>query len=163
MYARLGWGYRLIGMKKAARNRVAFLFFLAGAALSIPSQVGAMWARYSETELIAASPLIVMAELIGETTLAVGPGGNRRTVGVLRIGEVLKGDRATTVVLIELPTPGQPQASEAIHYVRGQRGLWFLYATPGTPTGLFRADHPQRFVPAEAHVRITVFRRLLLH
>ena len=69
MLALSGWAYRLIAMKKAARNRAAFLFFLAGAALSIPSQVGAMWARYSETELIAASPLIVMAEFIGETTM----------------------------------------------------------------------------------------------
>lgn len=142
------------------RGRAAFLFFLACAVLFTPSQVEAMWARYSETELIAASPLIVMAEFIGETTLAVGPAGNMRAVGVLRVGEVLKGDHAITVVLIELPMSGGAQVSEAMHFARGQRGLWFLYAAPGS-TGLFRADHPQRFVPAEARAQIAAFRRLL--
>lgn len=148
-------------IEKAMRLRVAFLLFLVCASFFVSRQAEAMWARYSETELIAASPLIVMAEFIGETTLAVGPAGRMSTVGVLRVEEVLKGDPATTVALIELPTPGQARKSETIHYARGQRGLWFLYAAPGAQTGLFRANHPQRFVPSESRTQIDAFRRLL--
>lgn len=143
------------------RLRVAFLFFLVCVSFFIPRQVEGMWARYSDTGLIAASPLIVMAEFIGETMLTVGPDGRSRAVGVLRVEEVLKGDPVTTVVLIEVPTSGQPRASETIHYTRGQRGLWFLYVSPGTQTGLFRADHPQCFVPSESRTQIDAFRRLL--
>lgn len=120
-----------------------------------------MWAQYSDSDLIAASPLIVLAEFVGETNLTTGSAEHLTYVGVLRVTGVLKGDKTTTVVLIKLPAPDQPQSSDTIQYARGQSGLWFLYYTPGKHTGLLRADHPQRFVPAAATTRIDSFRRLL--
>lgn len=147
--------------EKAARLRAAFFYFLVFVNIVLTGQAWAMWARYSDTELIAASPLIVMAEFIGGTSIATGSAGHMSQVGVLRVTEVLKGDKTTTVVLINLPASDQPRGSDAIQYARGQSGLWFLYATPGTSSGLLRADHPQRFIPAATTAKIDAFRRLL--
>jgi len=119
-----------------------------------------MYARYSDQQLVDNSDLIAVATLVGRTTIQVGADAAEITVGVLTIENQLKGDVAS-VALVVLPAPGAPIASDAITYDEGQRGLWFLRRQPGS-SGLYLADHPQRYEPLEnIDQRITALKQML--
>ena len=107
-------------------------------------QVHALYARYTEQELVERSELIVAGSLIAQTTLRISPESNLLTVGVLNVDEVIKGDSTVTVALLTLHTEGQLIASDTIFHSVGQEGLWFLRQQPNSE-GLYLADHPQRF------------------
>lgn len=49
-----------------------------------------------------------------------------------------------------------------LSWAPGDRGLWLLRVRPGAETGLYLADHPQRFVPAATGAaRIETLRKAL--
>ena len=107
----------------------------------------AMWPELSQMELIEQSNLIVTGSLIGRTAVAVQPEGVNLTLGVIKIETVLKGDQNQTVALLMLPSPSGLALASIISYEVGQTGLWFLRLRTPQESGLYLADHPQRFVP----------------
>ena len=117
---------------------------------------GAAWAssaRFGDAELVDHSDLIVSATLVRI----------ERETGILDIHQVLKGAGHPRAVRLALVPAGMPRASSDIHYSAGQKGLWFLRATPGADgAALYRADHPQRFLREEkAAPRIRYFQELV--
>jgi len=141
---------------------VSIIFFFAFGLFLSGGDSYAMWATLTDKQLVAKSDLIVMAELIGQTEVKLAADGAILLLGVLQVEEVLKGDRQQTAVLLVLPSPGAPRASTDILYRKGQRGLWFLRARTQGESGLYLADHPQRFLSATREAgRIEEFRRVL--
>ena len=55
------------------------------------STTNAMWVKFSDTELIEKSDVIITAELIGQTQVNINQ--TKFVVGVLKVAEVLKGDK----------------------------------------------------------------------
>lgn len=130
--------------------------------LAIPGSAHAMWVKLTDTELIARSDVIVIGELIGQTRMKRSSDGETLWLGILEIGEVLKGDPSQTMLLLVLPSPEGPRSSSDIFYRKGQRGLWFLHTRRPGEIGLYLADHPQRFLPApDATDRIKAIRKIL--
>jgi hypothetical protein len=144
-----------------------FMIWRFGVLLLVGGLVGsgwpaeAMWVKLSEAELVDQSDLIVSAELIGETHLQLSPDQPKLTVGVLRVGEVLKGDPSQTVALLALPSPEAPRSSADILYRRGQRGLWLLRRQSPKSQGIYLANHPQRFIPASRTDEVNAIRAVL--
>ncbi len=122
----------------------AWGWLILGLVLATASE-GGMFARYSETELIEKSDLIVVGTLIGTSVLKGSPAGREMYLGVIKVDEMLKGGTELTVVLLSLPAPGKPISSSDIHFSVGQTGLWFLRLSGSGEAGLYLADHPQRF------------------
>ena len=104
-----------------------------------------MFARYTETQLIESSSLIVVGTLIGRTTLQLSADAGQLNVGVIAIEDRLKGDQDESIALILLPSEGPTLVSDSITYEVGQQGLWFLRSRDPDARGLYVADHPQRF------------------
>lgn len=104
----------------------------------------AMWASLSDDELIRKSDLIVLGEWLGHSILNTGHSSDL-TVGVIAISEVLKGPSTSTVALVSIPAATAPRSSSDLVYRQGDRGLWLLRLRPNS-TGIYLADHPQRFV-----------------
>ena len=104
----------------------------------------ALWARMTEAELVQQSELVVVGEWSGDAPRPL-PGAPARAVGRIAVTEVWKGPPGLKTVQVVVPAPDAPQASDAITYGRGDRGLWLLRPWPGG-AGLYAADHPQRFV-----------------
>ena len=131
---------------------IALLFAWTGA--------HAMWARLSDAQLIETSSLIVVGTL---TKTATTPSNGRtRTVGVIEIETVLKGNLGTKAVWLNVPQPGSPISSSDIYYGIGQKGLWFLRLLGPESAAIYAADHPQRFVPfTNAGPRIEAVRKFL--
>ena len=111
---------------------------------AFPLETLAMWARLTDSELVQQSDAIVIGEIIGQTELALAQPAVKLTLAVIRVNEVLKGDKRATVVLLELPS-GEVRSSSDISYRKGQSGVWFLRLRSKTDLGVYRADHPQRF------------------
>jgi len=89
-------------------------------------------------------------------------GHRPRTVGVIEIDTVLKGEPKTKLVKLHVPQAGEPVSSSDIVFKQGQNGLWFLRLWDATHPSLYAADHPQRFVPfPDAGPRIEAVRKLL--
>lgn len=113
---------------------------------------GAAWASSArfDPELVEHSDLIVSATLVRIERQA-GPGSSSPAeTGILDVRHVLRGAGHPRVVRLVLSPAGALRSSSDIHYSVGQKGLWFLRATPGADgTALYRADHPQRFLPEE--------------
>jgi hypothetical protein len=112
------------------------LIVAAGFVLCIvlgPQGAKAMWAELSESSLIEQSELIVTGTLLARTLVSVPSAALELHLAVIQIDTVLKGD------------PSQ----RTITYVSGQSGLWYLRIRAANESGLFLADHPQRFVPTE--------------
>ena len=109
-----------------------------------------MWVQMSDAELVQRSDLIVQGTWLGQSEVAFSPGPGRLNLGVVAITEVLKGPSASTLVLIVVPGSDAPRSSTDIVYRKGDQGLWLLRARPGGNSGLYLADHPQRFVPSSA-------------
>ncbi len=124
----------------------------------------AMWTAMSDTELIQASPLIVLGAWVGQAALTLPGAAAPMQVGVVAVSEALKGAAAAaspTVVFVAVPHPSGLRSSSDIHYRKGDSGLWLLRAHPAAE-GLYLADNPQRFVPtATGAARIDVLRRAI--
>ncbi len=119
-----------------------------------------MWPELSQMELTEQSNLIVTGSLIGRTAVAFEPEGANLTLGVIKIDTVLKGDQNQTVALLILPSSSGLVLASIINYEVGQRGLWFLRLRTPQESGLYLADHPQRFVRmAEAAGQIEALKK----
>jgi hypothetical protein len=140
-------GERLLG-------RAGPLAFLTGFLVLEAMLASAMWAKLTDPELVAKSDLIVRGELIGVTRTQPTADSPPLWVGTIRVDSVLKGPPALTVALLALPSPEGPRSSTDLGYREGQRGLWFLRVRHPEGSGLYLADHPQRFVPHSKADRI---------
>jgi hypothetical protein len=105
-----------------------------------------MFASMSDDELIQRSDLIVIGEWVGQSSLQWSNTTARIELGAVSIGEVLKGPAGLTLALVAAPLSGGPRSGADVIYRRGDRGLWLLRARPGMNSGVYLADHPQRFV-----------------
>jgi hypothetical protein len=124
------------------------LFVVLAITLSLNfTDVQAMYARMSDTQLIQASDLIVLGTLTGFAKKPDPDGSGQRLVGILKVEKVLKGGKAAATVWLDVPQPGGLQSSSDTAFSRGQSGLWFLRRLPITGHAVYAADHPQRFVP----------------
>lgn len=112
---------------------------------AVASESSAMWARLTDSELLQQSDAIVIGEIIGQTEIVLANPTARLTLAVIRVDEVLKGDKRATLVLLETPSGAQPRSSSDIRYGKGQNGVWFLRLRSKSESGVYRADHPQRF------------------
>jgi hypothetical protein len=115
----------------------------------------ASWARYSDTDLIAQSDLIV----VGTDTKSakfVDPGnGASRMVGEIEIETILKGQPAKRSIRLKIRQPSARVLATGITHKIGQKGLWYLRLLKLEKGEIYAADHPQRFVPmAEAGPQI---------
>lgn len=104
-----------------------------------------MYARLSESELIARSQVIVKGRYLGQIRVDF-EWGKSVLVGAIEVESVLKGDAGLKVVYCKAKEANNRLNSEDIAYKEGQAGLWLLAAIPEKP-GLHEANHPQRFVP----------------
>lgn len=88
--------------------------------------------------------------MIGQTQVTINQ--LKYVIGVLKVEGVLKGDKNQAVILLALPPTKVPHISTDILYRKGQKGLWYLRERKAKgETGMYLADHPQRFV-SEKHV-----------
>lgn len=127
--------------------------FLSAVLAIVSMEAVGMFARYSETELIKSSDLIVVGTLIGHTTLQLSADTEQVNVGVIAIEEQLKGAQDASIALLLLPSENKASVSETIAYKVGQQGLWFLRSRNPVARGLYVADHPQRFEPIEGIIK----------
>ena len=119
---------------------------LLSAVLAVAAmEANAMFARYTEAQLIESSSLIVVGTLIGRTTLQLSTDAGQLNVGVIAIEDRLKGGQDDSIALLLLPAEGAALVSDTITYEVGQQGLWFLRSRDPDARGLYVADHPQRF------------------
>ena len=147
-------------MTPHARYPLAMLL-VALALVGPATDAAAMWAPLTDAELTDQSDLIVVGELIGQTQVRLAPDQPRLAFGILRVDEALKGDRARRMVLLALPSPDAPRSSTDITHRPGEKGLWYLKGR-AQAEGIYLADHPQRFVPAnQATPRIDSLRKSL--
>jgi hypothetical protein len=124
---------------------------------------GASSARFGDPELVDHSDLIVSATLVRIERQAEPGSASPGETGLLEVRRVLKGAGQPRSVRLVLSPPGALRSSSDISYTVGQKGLWFLRATPGVDgTPLYRADHPQRFLrEEEAAPRMRHFQELV--
>lgn len=145
---------------RAGLRRSGRLVIAAALAAAVALPIGetlAMFSRLTDAELLERSDLIVTGVLIGRTRIRTG--ATDLTVGVITVQETFKGQPAAIALLV-LPADGRPVASDAIPRDDGATGLWYLRLRSPVETGLYVADHPQRFVPAdEAQQAIRGLRR----
>ncbi len=135
------------------------LIIALGFIISLQS-ANAMWVKLSDTELVEKSDVIITAELIGQTQVDINQA--KFVVGVLKVEEVLKGDKYQTIILLALPSAESPRSSTDIFYKDGQKGLWFLREKVERESGIYLADHPQRFVSEKhADAQIEIIRNIL--
>ncbi len=141
------------------RNRALFCLALA----TITPSALAMFMGVTEQQLLAQSSVVVVGELMGRAEIATADGAAPINLGVIRVERMLKGDPDTTILFLALPRRGpMPRLSTDIDYRDGQRGLWFLHLRDPAQSGVFLADHPQRFVPInKAEERIPAVLKLL--
>ena len=112
------------------------------------SPLQAMFAPYTDRELIEKSDVIVLGEFIGQTEVRVGGAAEPLSLGVIAVREMLKGNPQEKIVLIAVPSPSKPISGSDIVFRPKQEGLWLVTSRPGGPSGIYVADHPQRFVPS---------------
>lgn len=137
------------------------LGFIAPACLSPTTKTAnAMFASYTDAELVQTSSLIVTGTLLGQTQLTINKPRIKLNLGVLQVTEVLKGNPAQTLALLELPATDGLRSSSDLTYRPGQAGLWFLHPRTPNDEGIYRADHPQRFLPEATPKQIEPFREL---
>lgn len=129
------------------RYRLIPLFFglltsLTGGTMTVSGDVVYMTVK----EKTARADLVCTGRLTGYTTIKFH--GEEIKVGIIRITEVLKGDKKKQTIYLRLP-PAQPHGmrlSTDIELAVGQTGLWFL---KGLANNLFQAERPDSFIPEE--------------
>lgn len=115
------------------------------------------WATITPEQLQQQSDLIVVGEMIGETTLQDSENKTPVRLGVIQVSETLKGN-PTEIVLLKMPAygPGIVRSSTDVNFTKGQRGLWYLQAGEH---GYYFASRPDRFLAMEqASERIETLR-----
>lgn len=128
----------------------------------LQARLHAMFAPYTDRELIDRSDVVVLGEYLGQTEVRLGGDAGALTIGVVAVREVLKGNPQEKILLIAVPSPAKPISGSDVVFRPKQSGLWLVAARPSGPTGVFVADHPQRFVPAEGgQAKIDALRALL--
>jgi hypothetical protein len=122
-----------------------------------------MWAAMSDEELLRVTDLAVFGRWVGQTSaLKVGGQSPTHDIGAIEVDEVLKGPQGLTLALVAAPAMQGPRSSTDILFRRGARGLWLLRKRSGPESGLYLADHPQRFVAESGNAqRIAALRKLL--
>ncbi|MFO1252793.1 MAG: hypothetical protein U1E77_17030 [Inhella sp.] len=140
-------------MKPGLRRRA-----LLGVVAAASSQAHAMWAPLRDAELLRDSDLIGLGMWLGQTQLQTGPQAAPLDLGVLQFSELWKGPLGLRLALVRSRAAQAPRSSSDLVFQPGQQGLWLLRLEPGAQ-GLYRCDHPQRFVPA-GDARIELLRRL---
>jgi hypothetical protein len=118
----------------------------------------------SDGELLQSSDLIVLGTWAGpaEIGLSAAPAETRLNLGAVVVDTVFKGPPGQTLALVVVPAGDRPRRSTDLFYRPGDRGLWLLRSRPGVPSGLYLADHPQRFLPeATEAARIRTLRQAL--
>ena len=117
------------------------------------------WGFLTADEMAAQSELIVVGELVGRLQLNLTGAELPDNIGIVKVDEVLKGDRATSLAPLLL-TPTRPSGyilSTDVSLQDGQRGLWYLRAVG--EKGLFEVNRPDRFLNfEEAGERIQALR-----
>jgi len=122
--------------------------------------VNAMWAKMSYTELIEKSAVILLGEMIGQNEVILPADQSHRCIGVLKVEEILKGDKDQTVIFLQMPC--KVLKSDDIIYKQGQKGVWFLRLRSNGEQGIYMADNPQRFVPSKkAKKDLTAIRKII--
>jgi hypothetical protein len=137
---------------------------ILGAALFlfISTSAAAMWANYSDADLVAQSDLIVFGEITATKPIPMPAPQTALNAAVLRVNASWKGGGNPAEVLLVMPPAEGARSSTDIFYQVGQTGLWFLRRHPQAGNeGVYLADHPQRYIPAGETERIKVFRGLL--
>ncbi len=130
-------------------------------AVLMPTQGVAMFAQMSDEELVRRSDLVVVGEWIGQSRVQLAAGGGPLELGAVTITEVLKGVPGQTLALVATVAGDAPRSSSDMAYRRGDRGLWLLRLRQGS-TGIYLADHPQRFIPdAGGAARIEALRKIM--
>ncbi len=125
-------------------KNIFLIFYL----ILLPTTSYGSWAKLSDIELVNQSDVIVNAELIGQTQVTINQ--LKYVIGVLKVEGVLKGDKNQAVILLALPHTKGPRISTDILYRKGQKGLWYLRERKAKgETGIYLADHPQRFLSIE--------------
>lgn len=125
------------------------IFFFSFIPILLATEVSADWQYLTADQLANKSSLIVVGELIGRTKIRFAGSSQLENIGVVRVDDALKGDRATKIVLLLL-TPDRPKglvSSTDVTLRDGQRGLWYLRAEGRE--GLFEVNRPDRFVALE--------------
>jgi hypothetical protein len=140
-------------------RRAGPLAFLTGFLVLEAMLASAMWAKLTDSELVAKSQLIVRGELVAVKWLQPKDGSPRVWVGEIRVESALKGSDDLETALLALPSPEGPRSSTDLGYREGQRGLWFLRVRHPEGSDLYLADHPQRFVPHSKVDRIQELER----
>src|SRR5439155_1402141 len=98
-----------------------------------------MWAKLSDAELVEQSAAIVVAELVGETRMALPGGRGELRLGVLRIDERFKlpaDSESVSHLLLVLPDAAKPRTGEDLSFRLGQKGVWFLREREAGSAGL---------------------------
>lgn len=122
--------------------RRGFGFLLVAGVLIAVNSASAMWVKLSDAELVAQSDLIVTGTFKGRSEAA------GQDLGAIEIRSTLKGAAGGEVAYIVIPAVGKPVSSSDMLFRPGQEGLWFLRLRNLSKPGIYLADHPQRFVPA---------------
>jgi len=149
------------GVESFARRALAGAL---GLGLLLPRTAAALWAHMTDDELLQRSDLVVLGTWAGPTEMGLSsaPTESRLNVGAVVAYEVFKGSPGQTLALVVVPATDGPRRSTDLVYRPGDRGLWLLRRRPGIPSGLYLADHPQRFVPeATGAARIRELRKAL--
>ncbi|WP_180126595.1 hypothetical protein [Rhodoferax sp. BLA1] len=121
-----------------------------------------MFARFTDEQLVSQSELIVLGEWSGQSAVgatALGETAPILDMGVITIAEVLKGPSAQVLAFVATPSENGPRSGSDMTHKRGERGLWLLRSKPGAPSGIYLADHPQRYETDPTHIE--ALRRLL--
>ncbi len=122
--------------------------------------VNAMWAKMSYTELIEKSVVVLIGEMIGQNEVALPSDQSHRCISVLKVDEVLKGDKDQTVIFLLMLC--KVLKSDDIIFKKGRKGVWFLRLRSNEEQGIYIADNPQRFVTSEkAKNDLTEIRRII--
>lgn len=118
-----------------------------------------MFAQMSDEELIRRSDLVVIGEWVGQSPLQLAGTNEKLVLGAIAISEIVKGPPGSSLALVAINPADAPRSGDDLAYQRGDRGMWLLRQRPGS-TGIYLADHPQRFVAAPRNnARIEALRR----
>lgn len=133
---------------KLSRRRIFFTLGFWISAIFVSVKLMAMFAPFTDSDLLEHSSLIVQADYVGQSEVQLGTEGGSVCLGVLNVRAVLKGNVSGGVVLLAVPSPTRMMSGSDIVFKPGQTGWWFLRERSDGAKGIFLADHPQRFIPA---------------
>lgn len=107
--------------------------------------VDAVWSEIPLEVLVDRSETIVRG-VVAETAGAKDA-GQKVQAAVVRVDEVLKGEKQPEKNTVRVTASDGISGSAAIPFTKDLAGVWLLDRDPGEDT--FQLDHPSQFVPAE--------------